>query len=77
MSGCPLPIRGDFDHDGDVGTDDRNAFAACAAGAAVAVEAGCADKDFDGDQDVDLVDFGAFQRCWSGDDQPGNPACAP
>jgi hypothetical protein len=30
--------------------------------------------DFDGDGDVDQVDFGVFQRCFSGDKMP-DPTC--
>jgi hypothetical protein len=31
--------------------------------------------DFDNDRDVDQVDFGLFQRCFSGKDKPADPGC--
>jgi hypothetical protein len=30
----------------------------------------------DVDEDVDQDDFGIFQDCFSGPDQPGDPGCA-
>ncbi|MBI4579546.1 MAG: hypothetical protein HY718_07590, partial [Planctomycetes bacterium] len=74
--GCPLPIPGDFDRDGDVGTDDLAAFVDCAAGPAAPLEAGCEAADLDGDADGDAADFARFQRCFSGDNLPATPGCA-
>jgi hypothetical protein len=31
--------------------------------------------DFDRDGDVDAIDFAAFQRCYSGENNPANPNC--
>lgn len=32
--------------------------------------------DFDTDGDVDQSDFGIFQRCYSGENNPADPGCA-
>ncbi|HOJ75948.1 MAG TPA: PQQ-binding-like beta-propeller repeat protein [Phycisphaerae bacterium] len=73
----PASVPGDFDYDGDVDRDDLNLLAACAAGPAVSVDAPCADKDITGDGTIDMVDFAAWQRCYSGQDNPGDPNCYP
>ncbi len=75
-TGCPLPIPGDYDHDGDVDEDDYGTFLMCSFGPAVPRTAGCVDMDFDHDYDVDVNDFGVFQRCYSGRNIAGNPNCA-
>jgi hypothetical protein len=75
-SGCPPLIPGDYDRDGDVDTDDYDAFESCASGPAIPYSGDCAAKDFDGDNDVDQNDFAVFQRCYSGENNPGDPNCA-
>ncbi|MBP7937720.1 MAG: hypothetical protein KA354_24025 [Phycisphaerae bacterium] len=73
--GCPMDILGDFDRDGDVDTEDFEAFESCASGPAVHLQPGCEAKDVDRDNDVDQSDFGAFQRCYSGTDRPARVGC--
>ena len=73
---CPVTAPADFDQDCDVDLVDLQAFAACAQGADVAVEAGCEDKSLDGDGDADQSDFGILQRCYSGTNTPADPNCA-
>jgi len=75
-AGCPPPVRGDFDRDGDVDDRDYDALEACASGPAVPRAAECAGRDLDNDNDLDQVDFALFQRCLSGEDTPADPACA-
>ncbi len=75
-AGCPPPVRGDFDRDGDVDDRDYDALEACASGPAVPRKAECAGRDLDNDNDLDQVDFALFQRCLSGEDTPADPACA-
>ena len=80
-----LFIPGDFDHNGYVDAADLDIFLACGTGPAGAYAAsGCSlspdgegyvAADLDRDHDVDQVDFGVFQRCYSGA-LPGNPGCA-
>jgi hypothetical protein len=59
---------------------DYGVFMECAtlgSGPAVAITGeGCATRDLDGDGDIDLDDFGIFQRCFTGQDIPGNPDCS-
>jgi Ca2+-binding RTX toxin-like protein len=76
-AGCPPGIPGDFDIDGDVDGEDFALMSACESGPGVAAGAGCQTRDMDADTDVDLLDFQTFQQCFSGENQPGNPACAP
>jgi hypothetical protein len=75
-TGCPPLIPGDFDHDGDVDTDDVSTFAACASGPAIPRAPACAAQDFDADNDCDMSDFGILQRCYSGTNLAGDPDCA-
>jgi len=76
-AGCPLPIPGDFDADGDVDSADFAAFFSCAGGPSVAPgsDPECGPADFDDDADVDAADFAIMQRCYSGENVAGNPAC--
>lgn len=50
------------------------ALAICAV-ASDALAAGCENRDFDDDNDVDMTDFGVFQRCYSGANNPADPDC--
>jgi hypothetical protein len=36
---------------------------------------GCEGEDLDKDGDVDQSDYGLFQRCISGEDEPATPGC--
>ncbi len=75
-AGCPLPVVGDMDGDGDVDDDDLAGFELCATGpAAGPVSPGCEGADVDGDGDGDQEDFGEVQRCISGADVAAHPAC--
>ena len=76
--GCPVPIPGDYDRDGDVDLGDLAVLSACQSGPAVPASDSCqaGDFDFDFDTDVDMDDLGSFQRCFSGANQPASPDCA-
>jgi hypothetical protein len=75
-TGCPLPVLGDMDGDGDVDDDDLVAFELCATGPeAGPVSPGCEPADADGDADADHDDFGQLQRCISGTNVAAHPAC--
>ncbi len=76
-TGCPFPIPGDFDRDGDVDLDDLAILTPCASGPAVPASDVCQAGafDFDFDTDVDMDDFGGFQRCFSGANHPADPGC--
>jgi hypothetical protein len=77
VTSTPVDIPGDFDGDGDVDFLDVAWFEGCGTGPGIQnSDPNCDDADLDGDTDVDLSDFGLLQRCLSGMDQPGNPACA-
>jgi len=76
IDGCPLPVTGDFDHDGDVDMEDFAHFQACLSGVAVAQEdPACQDAKLDSDADVDKADFTIFQSCVSGSEAPPPVAC--
>ena len=63
--GPPQTVQGDFDHDGNVDSDDLGLFDSCASGPAIPLAAGCEDRDLDHDNDVDQSDFGFFQASYS------------
>ena len=66
----------DFDHDGDVDSDDLAVFQACVSGPGIAYSGDCAKADFDHDGDVDQTDYGIFLKCMSGAGVPADPNCA-
>lgn len=67
----------DVDRDGDVDSDDRDAFEFCATGPGIAMEdQNCTWADLDSDTDIDQTDFGVFQRCYGGENVPVNAGCA-
>jgi hypothetical protein len=62
--GCPVPVIGDIDGDGDVDGADHAAFFDCLAGPDVPPAGTCpvgVDADLDFDSDVDLRDFSFLQ----------------
>ena len=76
-TGCPLPIPGDMDRDGDVDQADFGLFQRCLTGPGVSqIDPSCQLALLDADADVDPSDFGIFQGCISGPNVPGNPSCA-
>ncbi len=77
-SGCPVPIPGDFDLNGDVGDLDFQRFQLCITGPGITQDAPfCLPARLDGDTDVDLSDASIFWRCFSGSLLPAAPDCAP
>jgi hypothetical protein len=75
--GCPLPIPGDMNQDGDVDQEDFGVFQVCLSGPGVPQpDAACTGAQLDGDNDVDNDDFGIFQGCFSGPHVPGDASCA-
>ncbi len=78
MDGIVLArLVADFDHDGDVDTDDFDQFAACFTGVGGGpVAPACEPGDFDGDQDVDCDDWQQFRLMWTGPPKEP-PALAP
>jgi len=58
---------GDFDGDGDVDTDDREAFVGCFGGSdAPWSDPACRFFDLDADDDVDCEDWSSFRQAWTG-----------
>jgi hypothetical protein len=68
-------VAADFDSDCDVDADDATHIIDCISGPQVQPAIGCQSADLDQDNDVDQSDFGLFQRCYSGQNTPANPAC--
>lgn len=56
----------DIDADGDVDTQDVNAFISCLSGSGGPIGGGCSPANIDGDSDVDQVDFAIFQQRLTG-----------
>lgn len=76
-TGCPLPIPGDMDHDGDVDQEDFGRFQACFTGSSFPQQdPQCQAARLDGDNDVDADDLVVFRRCMTGANVPGDPGCA-
>jgi len=66
-SGCPAPIPGDFDRDGDVDMEDFGRFQVCLTGPYVPQnDPNCANARLDGDTDVDQADKTKFLKCLTG-----------
>lgn len=58
---------GDFDGDGDVDADDRDAFTGCFSGDDVPWgDPACRFFDLDADDDVDCEDWSSFRQVWTG-----------
>ncbi|GMU20217.1 MAG: hypothetical protein AMXMBFR13_03150 [Phycisphaerae bacterium] len=74
--GCPPPIPGDIDRDGDVDQEDFGRFQVCLTGGGMPqTDPSCQPCRLDMDSDVDQNDFGIFQRCVSGPNHPADPGC--
>jgi hypothetical protein len=75
-NGCPEPVPGDMNLDGDVDQEDFGRFQGCLTGPANPVtDPNCLDANLDGDIDVDQDDFIIFQGCISGANVPADPDC--
>ena len=73
--GCPKPVPGDFDGDGDVDMSDFAHLQKCLTGTAVQPLAGCGDADLNQSNSVDNADLALFKKCLSGDGIAGNANC--
>ncbi|GMU23097.1 MAG: hypothetical protein AMXMBFR13_31800 [Phycisphaerae bacterium] len=74
--GCPLPMLGDFDGDGDIDQSDFGGFQRCLSGPGVSQnDPTCWPAKLDQDGDVDQGDFGLFQRCISGPNAAADRGC--
>lgn len=75
--GCPLPIPGDFDRDGDVDQADFGFLQQCFSGSGVwPTRLECLNARLDNDSDVDAGDFNVLKGCLSGPGEPAHPNCA-
>jgi hypothetical protein len=75
-TGCPAPIFGDFDADGDVDPADTAVIEFCITAPGIPQSyPACLTADQDLDGDVDSSDFAAFQRCYSGENNPADINC--
>jgi hypothetical protein len=75
--GCPTPIPGDFDADGDVDIEDFGRFQACLRGPSIPQnDPPCLEARLDTGQDVDQDDMVIMLRCLSGPQVPADPNCA-
>jgi hypothetical protein len=74
--GCPVPIPGDFNRDGDVDQEDFGHLQACITGGSVPqTQSECLNARLDGDTDVDEWDVLIHQRCFGGPNVPADPDC--
>ncbi len=74
--GCPLPVPGDFDGDGDVDLGDFSQLQTCMTdGIPPSLPPGCVPTDLSGDGAVNAIDLTQFIGCMSGSRLPGDPAC--
>ncbi|GMU20753.1 MAG: hypothetical protein AMXMBFR13_08490 [Phycisphaerae bacterium] len=69
--GCPPPVRGDLDRDGDVDQADFGLLQVCLNGSGRPYAFGCRPADLEPDGDVDGLDVESFRPCMSGS---GNPS---
>jgi hypothetical protein len=75
--GCPLPVPGDMDSDGDVDQEDFGAMQNCLTGPFNPQnDSACQKARLDEDSDVDTDDVLIFINCLTGPGIPGNAACA-
>lgn len=73
--GCPLPIPGDFDLDGDVDQADFAREQLCL-GYVTPFPSNCTSADLNKDGSITFLDVNVFAQCMSGANVPANPACA-
>jgi hypothetical protein len=70
------PVKGDFDHDGDVDQADFGHLQTCFSGTFIPQNGpACQDALLDGDNDVDLGDFDLFMSCVTGPNVSADPVC--
>jgi hypothetical protein len=75
--GCPTPIPGDMDRDGDVDQEDFGFFQVCLSGSGIPQnDESCLTARLDADTDVDQDDVSLFWVCRSGANVVGDPSCA-
>ncbi len=72
--GCPLPIPGDFDGDGDVDLGDFGGLQRCLGGP-MPLQPACINMDINHDTFVNNADTAILQACLSGGQLPGDPFC--
>lgn len=73
---CPRFVHGDIDFDGDLDLDDFSGLRDCLSGPANPYgDSPCASFDRNSDHRVDLLDFRAFQGCFSGSGVPASVSC--
>jgi hypothetical protein len=76
-NGCPPPVIGDFDRDGDVDADDLTHFEMCGSGPGIPQDSqACIDARLDSDGEVDQSDFAVVQQCYGGQGVLADPSCA-
>ena len=75
VDGCPKPVPGDFDGDGDVDLTDFAHMQLCLAGSGVPTAADCGDADLNRNSAVDATDLALFRKCLSGPEIAGNADC--
>ena len=76
-SGCPIPIRSDQDHDGDVDQSDFADLQKCFTGPVLTVTPECQPADLDNDTHVDADDLTIFLSCLNGTNTPPAAGCVP
>ncbi|MGQ9648708.1 MAG: hypothetical protein ACUVXJ_01195, partial [Phycisphaerae bacterium] len=75
-NGCPVPIRGDMDRDGDVDQIDFGLFQSCMTSVGVpSNDPACSDAELDGDLGIGPPDLIIFRNCISGPRIPASNDC--
>lgn len=75
-AGCPLPVRGDFNRDGDVDQSDFGALQICLTGPNLPqTEPSCSSAMMDDDTDVDGNDVLLFIACHGAEGRPAPINC--
>jgi len=73
--GCPAPIPGDFNHDGDVDMEDYGHLQACMTGSAAQNDPACQDARLAGNAGVGPADLTVFKKCFGGPNLPPPATC--